>query len=194
MSRSRSPQLSKLGDSRSLSPKKRTRSPSPVRRSRSRSPRSRSPVQRQRKPTYSRSRSGSRGGGRGRNKRGSSNNNDRQGVRGRVTRVSDRGFGFLRPDEDGEDVYFHCSGLIGARFDDLDEGQEVEFDMEEQNDRDKPRAKNVRVIGRLRRRPRRSPPRREMYGRRGGGGGGGYSPRRRSPPRRRRYNSRSRSY
>ena len=40
---------------------------------------------------------------------------------------SDKGFGFITPDSGGEDVFFHSSSVEGATFDELREGQHVEF-------------------------------------------------------------------
>ena len=50
---------------------------------------------------------------------------------GSITRlVRDRGFGFIKSSESSEDVFFHSSSLDQGVFDDLNEGQEVEFDIE----------------------------------------------------------------
>lgn len=57
--------------------------------------------------------------------------------------VSDRGFGFIRTGE-GNDVFFHGSGLVEGNFDLLEIGQRVTFDME--SSPRGPRAKNVRVV------------------------------------------------
>lgn len=43
--------------------------------------------------------------------------------------VSDRGFGFIGADR--TDVFFHHSIVEGARFDDLQEGQSVEYELED---------------------------------------------------------------
>lgn len=38
-------------------------------------------------------------------------------MRGTIIRlVEDRGFGFIKPDEIGQNVFFHCSDLIGLEF------------------------------------------------------------------------------
>lgn len=42
--------------------------------------------------------------------------------------VSDRGFGFISVE--GGDVFFHHSVVVNARFDDLHEGQGVEYELE----------------------------------------------------------------
>lgn len=43
--------------------------------------------------------------------------------------VSDRGFGFIGGDR--TDVFFHHSSVEGVTFDDLQEGQAVEYEVEE---------------------------------------------------------------
>ena len=62
--------------------------------------------------------------------------------------VRDRGFGFIRPDGAEEDIFFHSSALTGGIFDELNEGQNVEFDTEsDPRDPKRSRAINVRVSG-----------------------------------------------
>lgn len=62
--------------------------------------------------------------------------------------VRDRGFGFIRPDGASEDIFFHSSSVQGALFDDLNEGQNVEFDKEaDPRDSRRSRATNIRVNG-----------------------------------------------
>ncbi len=56
--------------------------------------------------------------------------------------VRDRGFGFIS-DTDGREVFFHQNSLVEAKFDALNEGQSVSYDIEKS---DKGlRAVNVRV-------------------------------------------------
>ena len=62
-----------------------------------------------------------------------------QGTIKRVVR--DRGFGFIRS-SDGREIFFHRNGLQGMDFESLQEGTNVEFDIE-QNPKG-PRATNVR--------------------------------------------------
>ncbi len=42
-----------------------------------------------------------------------------------------KGFGFITPDEGDGDVFFHQSEIIMEGFRTLEEGQRVEFDVEE---------------------------------------------------------------
>jgi CspA family cold shock protein len=60
--------------------------------------------------------------------------------------VMDRGFGFIKPDDGGADIFFHHSSLAEGGFDGLQEGQAVEFDTGRDPRSDRPRATNVRPI------------------------------------------------
>jgi len=65
-------------------------------------------------------------------------------ARGRIKKmVRDRGFGFIRGD-DGKEVFFHRSGLGGSEYDTLNEGDNVEYVVQE-GPRG-PRAENVRAV------------------------------------------------
>lgn len=60
---------------------------------------------------------------------------------------SDKGFGFIAPDESQKDVFFHRSSVEGVSFDDLQEGERVEFAMgQDPRDPSRARAESVRVI------------------------------------------------
>ena len=57
--------------------------------------------------------------------------------------IQQRGFGFIAA-EDGKEIFFHRSALAGGDFDSLQEGANVEFDVE-----DSPkgaRAANVKIV------------------------------------------------
>lgn len=64
-------------------------------------------------------------------------------AQGTVKKLTEKGFGFIATDEGGSDLFFHMSALDGVRFDDLQEGQRVEFSIGEGPKG--PRAENVRV-------------------------------------------------
>lgn len=50
---------------------------------------------------------------------------------GKITRlVRDRGFGFIQPDDSADEVFFHSSVVEQTTFDELNEGQQVQFDKE----------------------------------------------------------------
>jgi CspA family cold shock protein len=64
-------------------------------------------------------------------------------MQGTIKRViRDRGFGFIRS-SDGQEVFFHRSGLSGLNFDGLKEGENVEYEVE--RGEKGPRAINVRA-------------------------------------------------
>ncbi len=46
------------------------------------------------------------------------------------TLIRNRGFGFISA-EDGKEVFFHRTGLVSADFDSLQEGDKVEFEVEQ---------------------------------------------------------------
>ena len=50
---------------------------------------------------------------------------------GSITRiVRDRGFGFIKAADSTEEVFFHSSSVEEPTFDELNEGENVEFDLE----------------------------------------------------------------
>lgn len=57
--------------------------------------------------------------------------------------VSDRGFGFLKPSDGTKDVFFHAKSLMNVRFEEIQEGDSVTFDVK-QGDKG-PMASNVCV-------------------------------------------------
>ena len=67
---------------------------------------------------------------------------------GQIKRLAkDRGFGFIRPDGESQDIFFHTSAVTGGNFDSMNEGQMVEFDKgKDERDPSKSRALNVRVV------------------------------------------------
>lgn len=60
---------------------------------------------------------------------------------GTIKRLTDRGFGFISTGS--QDLFFHSSALDGVRFEDLREGQNVNYD--EGNGPKGPRAENVKL-------------------------------------------------
>ena len=52
-------------------------------------------------------------------------------MKGTIARLTDRGFGFITPEEGDKDVFFHAHSLQGVEYNDLKEGDAVTFDVEE---------------------------------------------------------------
>lgn len=52
-------------------------------------------------------------------------------MKGKIARVTDRGFGFITPDDGQKDVFFHAKDLVDVDFNDLREGEDVLFDIVE---------------------------------------------------------------
>ena len=48
---------------------------------------------------------------------------------GKIARVTDRGFGFITPDDGQKDVFFHAKDLQDVEFNDLKEGESVTFEI-----------------------------------------------------------------
>lgn len=63
-------------------------------------------------------------------------------AQGQIKKLTDKGFGFITG-ENGE-IFFHQSALQDVRYDELREGQTVEY--EEGEGPKGPRAENVRVV------------------------------------------------
>ncbi len=61
---------------------------------------------------------------------------------GTIKKLTGKGFGFIEG-EQGE-VFFHCSALSDTSFEELSEGQQVEY--EEGSGPKGPRAENVRLV------------------------------------------------
>jgi CspA family cold shock protein len=55
--------------------------------------------------------------------------------------MDDKGFGFIKPDNGGKDVFVHHSAIEGSGFKSLARGSRVEFDLVQ--DPKGPRAENV---------------------------------------------------
>ncbi len=53
---------------------------------------------------------------------------------GKIARLTDRGFGFITPDEGDteKDLFFHARSLVeGVMYDSLKEGDSVSYDLED---------------------------------------------------------------
>lgn len=48
--------------------------------------------------------------------------------KGKIARIMDKGYGFIQVEGQEKDLFFHSNELQGVEFDDLKEGDEVEFE------------------------------------------------------------------
>ena len=58
-----------------------------------------------------------------------------------------KGFGFIQPDDGGADVFVHVSAVEQAGLSGLNEGQTVNFDLEQDRRSGKTSATNLKVTG-----------------------------------------------
>jgi CspA family cold shock protein len=58
----------------------------------------------------------------------------------------DKGFGFIKPDDGGPDVFVHVSAAERGGISQLREGMRLGFEVEMDRKTGKPRATNVRLI------------------------------------------------
>ncbi len=66
-------------------------------------------------------------------------------AKGTIRKVMDRGYGFIKGEQE-EDLFFHRNDLEGVEFNNLSEGQEVEFEKGQGRD-GRPQAVKVRLAG-----------------------------------------------
>jgi CspA family cold shock protein len=55
-----------------------------------------------------------------------------------------KGFGFIQPEDGSKDVFVHISAVQAAGMGSLNEGQKISFEV--QNDRGKPAATNLKSV------------------------------------------------
>ena len=59
---------------------------------------------------------------------------------------SQKGFGFIQPDDGGKDVFVHVSAVERAGMRGLNEGQKIEFDVVADRKTGKSSADNLRTV------------------------------------------------
>jgi CspA family cold shock protein len=74
---------------------------------------------------------------------GTTTGSEKEMSEGTIKKLTDRGFGFIRT-SGGQDLFFHMSSVEGATFEQLQEGQKVEY-VEGQGQKG-PRAESVRPL------------------------------------------------
>ena len=52
-------------------------------------------------------------------------------MQGKIARLTDRGFGFITPDDGEKDLFFHSKELVGVTYEELHEGDAVTFELAE---------------------------------------------------------------
>jgi len=50
---------------------------------------------------------------------------------GKIAKLTDKGFGFIAQDGESKNLFFHLNELIDVRFEDLNEGDSVTFNVTE---------------------------------------------------------------
>ena len=52
-------------------------------------------------------------------------------MNGVIKTLTDKGFGFITPDGESKDLFFHSSALVDVTFDELEIGDKVSFETED---------------------------------------------------------------
>ncbi len=65
-------------------------------------------------------------------------------MNGKIKRLTDKGFGFITPEDGSKDVFFHSEQLVDVTFDTLNENDAVTFEVEQSEKG--PRATGVRRV------------------------------------------------
>lgn len=51
--------------------------------------------------------------------------------KGTIKKLTDRGFGFIARESGDKDLFFHSKELVGVEFNELKEGDQVQFEVSE---------------------------------------------------------------
>jgi CspA family cold shock protein len=59
---------------------------------------------------------------------------------------TDKGYGFIKPDDGGRDIFVHVTAVTRAGLDALNQGQKVEFEIEPDKKGKGPKAVNIIIL------------------------------------------------
>lgn len=65
-------------------------------------------------------------------------------MEGVIKKLTDKGFGFITPEGEDKDLFFHSNDVVDTEFSDLNEGDKVTFEKESSDKG--PKAVNVTVV------------------------------------------------
>lgn len=65
-------------------------------------------------------------------------------MNGKIKKLNEKGFGFITAEGLEKDLFFHSNSLVGVTFDNLQEGNEVSFEVADSPKG--PNAINVKVV------------------------------------------------
>jgi CspA family cold shock protein len=66
-------------------------------------------------------------------------------MQGIIKKKTDKGFGFIAVEGEPKDIFFHTNSLVGISFDELREGDKVEFNVDKDGAKG-PAAIDVKVM------------------------------------------------
>jgi CspA family cold shock protein len=52
-------------------------------------------------------------------------------MKGTIKKLTDKGFGFISSEGQEKDLFFHSNSLVGVQFNELREGDEVTYEVEQ---------------------------------------------------------------
>lgn len=50
-------------------------------------------------------------------------------MKGTIKRINEKGFGFISPEEGGQDIFFHANDCTSGNFKEMQEGNTVSFEL-----------------------------------------------------------------
>jgi len=52
-------------------------------------------------------------------------------MQGIIEKMTEKGFGFIKHEDHEKGIFFHATSVVGADYNDLNEGDKVEFELTE---------------------------------------------------------------